>query len=96
MTRETKWLLALDEIQIVRLQCKNQECRATFGFELRHWKGTSPPKCPECGHQWMLVDSAAQKAVSALRNAIQDLSKENDSLGCKISLEIEGNFDAKP
>ena len=93
MTKETKIVFSLSDINCIRLVCTTDDCGEPVYFSLRKFT-KAPQACPHCGEIWAWNGSTIKELVfvSRFRELLKDLD-DNKKPRAVIQFEIEGDDD---
>ncbi len=92
MTREHRELLTVDEIVAFEFLCRNETCRAKIVLPADGGIGV-PDRCQHCGRHWFVPTPegrALYESTKLLAQAMADLKRLRDQMGCILKLEIKG------
>jgi|SRR5579872_1749796 len=94
MTSQTKKFIELSDIIALRLECKNQECKATLITSARDFRKGTLNACPVCKEPWAIVNGGScELAVSDFMQAFHKLESMlcagNFPAGFSLMLEIK-------
>ena len=96
MTIENRIVVGLDDIKAVTFECGERDCGARVSLPPDRAK--VPPKCPQCGHEWLpakpeIVTDAPALPYARLCDAVREvrlrLSDKTLQSRFKILLEFE-------
>lgn len=95
MTSQTKKFIELSDIIALRLECKNQKCKATLTTSVRDFRKGTLSACPVCKEPWATVNgSSCELAVSEFMQAFHKLEgmlggEGHFPAGFSLTLEIK-------
>jgi len=86
MTAEVKYLLDVDDIMAVQLECS--ACQVSTSFPLSKLT-RAPHECPHCRIDWIFPETNEEKAISAFLASLSRVAEALQKRPFRLSLEIK-------